>query len=171
MPWVKLDYRKPSKEELKGITGLASFYADHNVDESIVFVLDHLGYDVETAREVGADRQPDEFHFKRAFQQKRILLTQDKDYLDNELFPLSQTRGVFVFDIDTSSTSEIARALEVVDTILGDTTPAWKEKKIIIHSDYTITVIRRICEDEAWIVERTRYRFDTNGRDIWVWEG
>ncbi len=168
MPWVKLEYQKPSKEEAKVVTGRAGFYADHNLDEAIVLVLVHLGYDVETAREVGADRQSDEFHFKRAFQQKRILLTQDKDYLNNELFPLSQTRGVFVFDIDTSSPSEIARALEVVDTILGVTAPAWKEKKIILHSDYTITVVRRVWEDGAWAVEQSRYRFDTNGKEIWM---
>ena len=171
MPWVKFDYATPTKEEERAITGEADFYADHNLDDSIVQVLRFLGYDVENARELGAERQPDEFHFKHAFRRKRILLTQDKDYLDHERFPLSQTRGVFIFNIDTANTSEIARALEVVDTILGETAPAWKEKKLVLHSDYTVTVIRRVFDDGMSFVEQTRYRFDMNGRDIWVWGG
>lgn len=170
MPWQSLTYQAPSKEEAKPFLGEAKFYADHNLDESIVLVLKHLGYDVETAREIAAEEQPDQFHFKHAFQTKRILLTQDKDFLDNDLFPLSQSRGVFMFDIDTANTSEIARALEVVDTIFGETAPAWNQKKIVLHSDYTVTAVRRVWDEGEWVVERTRYRFDENGRDIWIWK-
>lgn len=170
LPWQKLTYREPSKEEAKPFLGEAKFYADYNVDDSIVLVLKHLGYNVETAQEIAAEKQPDQFHFKRAFQTKRILLTQDKDFLNDDLFPLSQTRGVFIFDINTASTSEIARTLEVVDTILGETAPAWNQKKIVLHSDYTVTVICRVCDEGEWVVQRTRYKFDENGQDIWIWE-
>lgn len=150
--------------------GRARFYADHNLDASIVEVLRYRKYDVETAQEVGAERQPDEFHYRRAFMTRRVLLTQDKDYLDNERFPLSQTRGVIVFNIDTADVVQIARALEVVDTILGRMAPVLDESKVLLNSDYTLTYITRVPTDSGFVEERTRYRLDENGRDVWVWE-
>ena len=81
-----LEYERPTKEELKGLLGRACFYADHNLDESIVYVLRHQKYDVVTAREIGAEQQPDEYHFKWSAQKGRVLLTQDKDFLDNGRF-------------------------------------------------------------------------------------
>ena len=93
MSWKLLEYKLPDKQEIKRALGKAKFYADHDIDESIPIVLQHLKYDVEIAREVGAESQPDEFHFRRAFKTNRVLITHDKDYLDNNRFPLSQTRG------------------------------------------------------------------------------
>jgi hypothetical protein len=114
--------------------------------------------------------QPDGFHFKRAYNTKRVLLTQDSDYLGNTQFPLSQTRGVVILNIDTSDISQIARALEVIDTIFGGMTRAMREKKIVVNSDYTITMIHRFQAETGFEEDRTRYRFDRNGEDVWIWE-
>ncbi len=170
MGWHLLEQRRITKEESTQFLGKAQFYADHNLDSSIVGVLKRLKYDVETAAEVGAEGQPDEFQYRRAFRSKRVLLTQDKHYLDSGRFPLSQTRGVIVFNIDTASTAEIARALEVVDVILGGLAPLLGEAKVILNADYTLTYITRVRTDGDIVENRTRYRLDTNGRDIWVWE-
>lgn len=70
---------------------------------------------------------------------------------------------------DTSNTGQIARALEVVTVILGNIAPALRQKKIIVNSDYTISMIERVAEELGWNEKRTRYRFDENGRDVWVW--
>lgn len=170
MGWERLEYERPMREELRRVIGDAKFYADHNLDESIVLVLRHQGHDVETAREIGAERQPDEYHYRRALKTKRVLLTEDGDYLDNRRFPLSQTRGVVVFNIDISDTGQIARAVEVVDVILSGIAPVLDEVKVIVNSDYSLTFIRRVRSDEGLVEERTRYRLDENGRDVWIWE-
>ena len=170
MAWTLFQHQLPTKEELKRILGRARFYCDHNVEPAIVEVLRHLNYDVESARDIAAEQQPDEFHYRRAFKSKRILITLDKDFLDNVRFPLSQTRGVIILNIDTADTGKIARALEVVDVILGGIAPTLKESKVVVNSDYTVTFLRRIQDARGFSEDRTRYRFDDNGRDIWVWE-
>ncbi len=170
MAWTKLDLSVATKADMEPLTGEVSFYADHNVDASIVYVLEHHRYDVESAADVQGQRQPDEFHFRRAFKSKRVLLTQDKDYLDNSRFPLSQTCGVVVFNVDTADTGQIARALQIVDTIFGGMAPALRQKKFVVNSDYTITMIERVQGSRGWEKRGARYRFDTNGQDVWVWE-
>jgi predicted nuclease of predicted toxin-antitoxin system len=112
MTWVLLDLENVAKEAIERLEGRVRFYADHNVDSAIVEVLRFLKYNVETARDIGAEQQPDGFHFKRAYNTKRVLLTQDSDYLGNTQFPLSQTRGVVILNIDTSDISQIARRLK-----------------------------------------------------------
>lgn len=126
-------------------------------------VLRFINYDVETARDIGAEQQPD-VHFKRAYKNKRVVLTHDLDYQDSTQFPLSQTRGVVILNVDTSDTSKIARALHVVDTIFGGMARAMQAKKIVVNSDYTITMIYRTQTDTGFEENRTRYRFDRNGR-------
>lgn len=170
MGWHLLKYEHPTKEELRQLFGEARFYVDHNLDESFVLLLRHLKYGVETARETGAQDQPDEFHYRRAFKSKRVLLTQDKDYLDNERFPLSQTRGVIIFNIDPASPREIARALEVVDVVLARISPVLDEAKVLLNADYTLTFIKRKPFNGGFKEDRTRYRLDENGRDVWIWE-
>lgn len=170
MPWRLFEPYRPDKQELKHVSGTARFYADHNLDASIVAVLRFLKFEVETASEVGGERQRDEWHYRRCLQTKRVLLTQDKDFLDHERFPLSQTAGVVVFNIDTGDTAQIARALEVVTKILAGIAPALRQKKFVVNSDYTITMIERVQTDTGFEESQVRYRFDENGRDVWMWE-
>ena len=170
MPWIRHEYRRPSKSELAAFQGKVRFYADHNVDYAFVEALRIKKYDVETARDIGAERQPDEFHFRRAFKSKRVLLTLDRDFLDNDRFPLSQTRGVIVLNVDTSNIPQLARAFEVVDVILGDVAGVLQEMKVIVNSDRTITVIGREADRRRYFDQSTRYRFDDNGQDIWEWQ-
>jgi len=170
MGWIRHKYRRPGKAELQGVERIVQFYADHNVDYSIVEALRIKKYDVETARDIGAEKQHDEFHFRRAFRSKRVLLTLDRDFLDNRRFPLSQTHGIIVLNVDTSSIPKLARAVEVVYVILGGLAGLLKEKKVIVNSDRTITLIGRAVDQEGSFEYRTRYKFDDNGRDIWEWE-
>lgn len=169
--WELLAYERPDKEMLKGLLRKVKFYADHNLDRAIIEVLRRLKYDIETAREIGAEYQPDQFHYRHAFTQKRVLLTLDKDYLDNGRFPLSQTHGVVIFNIDTSNPGEIARALEVVDAVLAVIAPMLDESKVVLNADYTLTFIGRYSSNGGFVEERTRYRLDANGQDVYVWTG
>lgn len=125
---------------------------------------------METARKIGAERQPDEFQYCRAFESKRVLLTQDKDYLDNERFPLQPTRAVVLLNVDTASTAEIRRALEVVAKILAGIAPVLHEAEVVVNADFTLTFIRRVSSTGDFTIRRDRYRLDENGLDIWIWE-
>lgn len=167
MPWRRLEYGKPSSEQVKHMLGNAKFYIDHNVDNTVVEMLRYLKHDVETAADIRSESQSDEFHFKRALDTKRILLTQDKDFLIEDRFPFSQTRGIIVLNIDSSSPSEIAHALEVIHLILGIISPVLNESKVILNSDYTFSIITREPTFPGWRVRKNRYRVDSEYAYIW----
>jgi predicted nuclease of predicted toxin-antitoxin system len=167
MPWKRLEFDRLTRDELKRIIRQARFYADHNVDEVLISMLRQLGYDVEKASEVGFEHAIDHAQFKRAFDSGRILLTIDKDFLDDERFPFSQTRGVVVLNIDTSSPKEIARALEVLHFILGPIAPVLTERKIIVNSDYTLSITAREAMFPGWTTHKNRYRVDAQFAYIW----
>lgn len=167
MPWKPLDYKKPAKEETRRILVTARFYADHNLDRAFIEILRHLGWTVETAAEIGAASQPDAWHFRRAFKTKRVLLTMDKDFLDHEQYPFSQTRGILIFNVASSSPGEIARALEVVHYVLGQIATTLDEKKVVVNSDYTFTIISRVHDGTEWTERTNRYRVDAEG--AWIW--
>ena len=60
--WVRLKYSRPTEGEPKEILGEAKFYSHHTLDASIVEVLRHPRYDVQTAGDIGAEVQPDTLH-------------------------------------------------------------------------------------------------------------
>jgi hypothetical protein len=115
---------------------------------------------------MGAENQPDGYHYKWAHKAHRILLTQDKDFLNNDLYPLALTRGVIIFNVDSSSTAELARAVEVVDVILSGIAPVLRQTKTIVNSDYTLTIIGREATNSGFAEKKTRYRLYRNGRDV-----
>jgi predicted nuclease of predicted toxin-antitoxin system len=168
MPWKPLEYEKPTKEETRRILARASFYADHNLDSAFIEMLRHLGWTVETAAEIGAASQSDAWHFRRAFKTNRVLLTMDKDFLDDKQYPFSQTRGILIFNIDSSSPDEIARALEVVHYVLGQIAATLDEKKVLVNSDYTFRIISRVRDGTEWTLRTNRYRVDADG--AWIWD-
>jgi predicted nuclease of predicted toxin-antitoxin system len=165
-----LDLDGVTKVKMKQLSGTARFYSDHNTHAAIVHILQYVKLDVVTAKDIKAEQQPDEFHYKYAFGSNRVLLTHDKDFLDHERFPLSQTCGVVVFNVDPSDAGQIARALEVVTVILAGVAPALKQKKFIVNSDYSMTMIDRVASGSGWGLQTTRIKFDTNGEDVWFWD-
>ncbi len=168
MGWEAIQFEPPTNEESKRLLGEARFYIDHDVDGVVVEMLRWLKYDVETAKDIGAEAQRDEWHFRRAFRTKRVLLTKDKDYLDDERFPLSQTRGVIILNIDTANPTEIARSLEVIDLVLSRLRHTLEQAKVILNSDYTMTIIHRVSTGEGFDVRKTRYRVRPDGADQWT---
>jgi hypothetical protein len=168
MGWVPIQFERPTKEETKRLLGKVCFYIDHDVDDAVVEMLRWLKYDVETAKDIGAEGQRDEWHFRRTFRTKRVLLTKDKGYLNDERFPLPQTRGVIILNIDTANPEEIARSLEVIDIVLSKLRRTLEQAKVILNSDYTLTIIHRVPTGEGFDVRKTRYRVRPDGADKWT---
>ncbi len=56
------------------------FLTDQDVYQATVELLRGLGYEVETAREVGVARALDEELLKRARNRRRVLMTRDKGF-------------------------------------------------------------------------------------------
>jgi predicted nuclease of predicted toxin-antitoxin system len=88
--------------ELAGVAGRVSghprVYVDANVPAGLVaFMRDALQWDVLFVLEDDRLRRaPDVEHYRMARQLGRTLITLDRDYLDDERFPLASSGGVLV---------------------------------------------------------------------------
>jgi predicted nuclease of predicted toxin-antitoxin system len=83
-------------------------YADNNIEKEIVEYLQTSGFDVIA---VGADpklrHQEDEFHYQKARQLNRYLLTHDDDFWDDKRFPLRQSPGVIIIPRNAGGMSRL----------------------------------------------------------------
>lgn len=80
----------------KEYAGKIKLYADENIRIGIVLVLRRFGVNVKHASEVGILNRDDRTHFQFAKKTKRWLLTTDRHFLDNNIFPFEQIKGIVV---------------------------------------------------------------------------
>lgn len=81
------------------LAGAPRIYADANIPSgSVAFMRETLGWDVLFVVEHDDLRRArDTEHYRLARQLGRTLLTQDRDYIDDRLFPPAEGAGVIVF--------------------------------------------------------------------------
>ncbi len=113
MGWVNLTERirdnPPTEKEIKQVLDYrrrkakARFYADENFPALAVELLRKMGGKVVTVQEAGRRRHPDENHAAYALKHGYILLTCDRDYLDESRFPLIHCPVIAVFDFGSGS--------------------------------------------------------------------
>ena len=78
--------------------GKLRFYADENFPDIATRILRRYGAQVVTVQEVGLRMHPDENHAAYALRNGYVLVTCDRDYLDNRKFPLMHCPAIAVFD-------------------------------------------------------------------------
>ena len=98
-----------------GPSGTPRIYADANMPAGVVaYMRDALGWDVLFVIEHDdLRRAPDWRHFALARQMRRTLVTLDRDYLDDRLYPPGDTGGVIVLYAPTEQL--LTRTLQLVD--------------------------------------------------------
>ncbi len=99
-------------------------YADANVPAGIIaFMRASLGWDVLFVVEHDdLRRAPDTRHFVLARQLGRTLVTLDRDYLDDRMYPPAQTGGLIVMYAPTEHL--LTRTLQQIDRRIFKATPS-----------------------------------------------
>jgi len=97
------------------ITAKPRIYADANVPAGIVaHMRTRLGWDVLfVLEEDDLRRAPDVKHFELAQQLRRTLVTMDRDYLDDRIFPPESSGGVLI--INAPHERELSALLDRID--------------------------------------------------------
>jgi predicted nuclease of predicted toxin-antitoxin system len=83
------------------------FYADENFPTIATEILRRREADVLTVQEAGRRRHPDENHAAEALRLGRVLITCDRDYLDERRFPLIHCPAIVICDFGRGSVREI----------------------------------------------------------------
>jgi predicted nuclease of predicted toxin-antitoxin system len=111
--------KKEADEVLKYVARKAKvrFFADENFPMRAVEILRAMGAKVLTVQEAGTRRHPDENHAAFALREGLILLTCDRDFLDNRRFPLVHCPAIFVFDFGDGTEREIRQACRCMSVV------------------------------------------------------
>jgi predicted nuclease of predicted toxin-antitoxin system len=127
MAWVRLENSLKKKllsdKEVQEIERYVArkakprFYADENFPKEAVDILRGLGARVVTAQEAKKQGEPDENHASYALKKGLVLVTCDRDFLDNRKFPLIHCPAIFVFDFGHGTTWEIWQAFRCLGSV------------------------------------------------------
>jgi predicted nuclease of predicted toxin-antitoxin system len=129
MPWVnaedmpieplsKRDQREV-EEYLRKKKVRPRFYADENFPRRAVELLWGNGLDLVTATDAGLTGHSDEDHLAFARREKKVLLTCDRDFLDDHKFPLLSCPPVVVFDFREGATTTMLKAFLVLNQFIS----------------------------------------------------
>ena len=129
MPWVDLaeiiTRTPPTEKEIEQVLDYrrrrakARFYADENFPVAAVGLVRSSGAGVLTTQEAGRRGHPDESQAAFALRNGRVLLTCDRDYLDERRFPLIHCPVIVVCDFGSGSSSEMRQTLRCLRTIFS----------------------------------------------------
>lgn len=165
----------PSKNEIAQVRDYirrkakARFYADENFPNRAIALLRNLGVSLTTARDAALTGHPDENHCAYALKHGYVLVTCDRDYLDNRRFPLIGCPAIFVFNFGDGLVRDINLAIRCLGGVLSapqfydkwakiDATPSgWTES--LRHTNGTTSRSRkRIYQGrlQQWVIANRR---------------
>jgi len=174
MPWVYLDHlateNPATKKEIDQILeyrrrkAKAKYYSDENFPAGAVQIVRSSGLHVLTAQEASLRGHPDENHVAFALKNHRILLTCDRDYLDEQRFPLIHCPVIVVCNFGSGSPDEMRQVLRCLRTM--STLPQVYDKwtKVDAKRD-SWTEFSRFLEG---VTSKARYRLYRGYIQEWV---
>jgi predicted nuclease of predicted toxin-antitoxin system len=118
----------------------ARFLVDESVGMDAVRLIQDRGWNVRYVDDVGLSRRSDEEVLAFAWEEQRILLTHDFEFLDDSRFPFQRNPGLVVLPGGTDSTVGLADAINAVLALIGPYFKAYRGYKI------------RITEDGVWTI-------------------
>jgi hypothetical protein len=122
-----------------GVSARPRVYADANVPAGLVdYMRATLGWDVLfVIEQPDLRRARDHAHFRLARQLRRTLVTFDRDYLDDRLFPPEQGAGVLVIAApDTRALQSLLARLDSGLFRAVDAPLPLERRKLHAHSDW-----------------------------------
>jgi len=144
----------------------ARFLVDENLEGQTIELLRAQHWNVKSVCELGLSGHEDEEVLAAAWREDRILLTNDRDFLDNICFPEHSNPGIIVLPDAKFESTEFAKALRIVLEIFAPLREAYRKSKIVVSGDGGVTITNRDLATGA--VKTTRYKIDRHG-DIFIW--
>lgn len=145
----------------------ARFLVDESLGREVATVLNDRKWNVKFVDEAGLCGRSDEDVMAFAWRDDRILLTHDRDFLDDRRFPPYRNPGVVILPGADGKEADLISALAGLLAIVGPFREGYRHSKVVISSDRIWTFIKR--NNETGAMEKTRLRIRKNGpTEIWV---
>jgi predicted nuclease of predicted toxin-antitoxin system len=166
MAWKPLTYSQRELDAgLKRFREKAIFYLDESIGPAIAEILERLGYKVRTAANCGMLGHSDADHAALCWREGMILVTHDRDFLNDRVVPEHRNPGVVVLDVDEGAAAAY-HAVYFMAWVVGPFGKNWRRSKFLITDQGEIAAWTRNASTGA--IKKTRYRWLPK-RDIEVW--
>ena len=165
MAWRTLQI--PTSEELRELRlsyrGKARFLVDESMGSGVANILRGFEYNTKYVGEVSLLGHSDEDVLASAWNDRRILVTHDPDFLDGRRFPPHRNPGIVIVRPGSSGNDNhgLLVCLTKAVQIAGDHATWFRGKKLDFSSEELLTITSQGT--------RQRYRWDRH-RDPMIWE-
>lgn len=153
MPWKRLPDAGKLPNEFKR---KSRFMVDEGLGPDVRDYLRARGYNALFVGDVGLLGHSDDDVFAYAWRERRVLLTQDHDFMNDEQFPEHRNPGVIVVAGGGGDDHALGMAIATVIMVFGSSPGVWEKSKITISADGHITIRNRAFETGR--VTTKRYR-------------
>lgn len=134
----------------------ARFLLDENVDSEAAAFLRQKGYNVRRSAEAGLAGHPDENVLALAFREDRMLLTHDRDYLNDKRFPPHRNPGVVILPGANGDTKALVVGLLDLLAIVAPFRDLYRSAKVEIGADRIVRM--RMRHHDTGRMTTTRYQ-------------
>jgi Domain of unknown function (DUF5615) len=142
----------------------AKFLVDHNIGK-LAEILREAGWNAISADDGNLSTHADEDIFACGWREKRIIITSDTDFLDDERFPFHRCPGVVVVPNPSTGMASFAEAVSNTVIHIGRYAGAFNREKTVIHQDGTWLV--RGFSKERGVHWESQFKVDERGH---AWE-
>jgi hypothetical protein len=167
MPWQPIDIsHQEAIEFAKAFPKASRFLVDGNLGPELAPTLRRLGYNATDVFALKLKGRSDEDVFAAAWSERRILLTRDREFLDDRRFPPHRSAGIVVLlgGHDETLVSALMYALSVV----GKGRQLCEGAKLVVHEGGRLTVTD--LNHATGALETTRYKLRIAGPPL-IWIG
>jgi predicted nuclease of predicted toxin-antitoxin system len=168
--WRDLKAEDPGRKALQQFLDFfkrkakARFFADENFPEQAINLLRAKGAKVQTNREAGLRGHADQDQLAYARKNGLVLVTCDRDFLDERRYPHIHCPAIFVFDFGSGSLEEMNQAFNCLAAVFR--TPQFYDKwcKVDAKRDCWTELFRHLDGTTS----RTRLRLWRGKVQEWV---
>jgi predicted nuclease of predicted toxin-antitoxin system len=160
MPWQPIDISNEEAHDLmKAFPRASRFMVDENLGPELAPTLRSLGYNTTDTHTLKLNGRSDEEVFAAAWRERRILLTQDRVFLDDRRFPRHRNPGVVV--LPAFNEGALINALVYALALVRKGRELWEEVKMVVCEDGILTVIGH--NHDTGTLETSRYKLRIAG--------
>ena len=168
MTWERLP--DPRREEISQLSRAFGekprFLVDENLGHELAAALKLVGYNTKSAEDAVLTGYPDESYWAIARREDRVLISKDRDFLDNRRFPLRLSPGVLILPDDHLESERFLTVLARAISLFKWTRGAYRGSKLDFTSPTDLAI-------ESYIhnfgqVLRQRYQFDARD-NAFIW--
>ena len=135
------------------------FLVDENLGTDAARVLRENGWNAKSVSDLRLVGKDDQAVFGAAWKQKRVVLTHDRDFLDNRRFPVHRNPGIVVFVVGASGDDDerLIRAFALMQVYLK-----------VFGADYMLGTKIVFSDDEHVSIERRQHNGSLRTIRYWM---